>query len=107
MRKVLIASTLLKMLLPILYQDTHLIEVSKPSGLLVHRSAIDRHATEFALQTLRNQIGRTVYPVHRLDRATSGALIFALSSEVARALAQKWAEGHVVKKYLAIVRGVP
>ncbi len=93
--------------LPILYQDAHLIVVNKPSGLLVHRSAIDRSAREFALQTVRDQVGMTVYPVHRLDRATSGALIFALSSEVARALSKKFAEGQVIKKYLAIVRGIP
>lgn len=93
--------------LPILFQDEHLVVVNKPSGLLVHRSAIDRHATEFALQTVRDQIGRSVYPVHRLDRATSGALIFALSSEVARAMAGQFAEGRIGKKYLAIVRGIP
>ena len=83
------------MALPILYQDRDLIVVNKPSGLLVHRSAIDRHATEFALQTVRDQIEQTVYPVHRLDRPTSGALIFALSSDVARILATAFAQGEV------------
>jgi tRNA pseudouridine65 synthase len=96
-----------EMTLPILYQDNDLVVVNKCSGLLVHRSAIDRHATEFALQTVRDQIGKMVYPVHRLDRATSGALIFALSSEVARTLSGGFAEGKIGKKYLAIVRGVP
>jgi len=95
------------MALPILYQDDHVVVVSKPSGLLVHRSAIDRCAKIFALQMLRDQIAKTVYPVHRLDRATSGALIFALSSDSARALAHQFAHGQVIKKYLAIVRGVP
>lgn len=93
--------------LPILFQDEHLVVVNKSSGLLVHRSAIDRHATEFALQTVRDQIGRSVYPVHRLDRATSGALIFALSSEMARVLSEQFSSGQVTKKYLAIVRGIP
>jgi tRNA pseudouridine65 synthase len=93
--------------LPILYHDGDLVVVNKRSGLLVHRSAIDRFAGEFALQTVRDQIGRRVYPVHRLDRSTSGALIFALSAEVARALGQDFAEGRIGKKYLAIVRGIP
>lgn len=93
--------------LPILYQDSDLVVVNKTSGLLVHRSAIDRHASEFALQTVRDQLGRRVYPVHRLDRPTSGALIFALSSESARFLANEFALGKVEKTYLAVVRGTP
>jgi tRNA pseudouridine65 synthase len=93
--------------LPILFQDKDLVVVNKRSGLLVHRSAIDRHATEFALQTVRDQIGKTVYPVHRLDRATSGALVFALSSDSARNLTNAFAMGLVTKHYLAVVRGIP
>jgi hypothetical protein len=54
--------------LPILYQDATVVVVDKPSGLLVHRSQIDRHETRFAVQLLRNQLGRRVYPVHRLDK---------------------------------------
>lgn len=92
--------------LPILFQDQHVVVVHKFSGLLVHRSAIDRQATEFALQMVRDQIGQTVYPVHRLDRPTSGALIFALSSEAARELSQSFARLLVRKEYLAVVRGV-
>ena len=93
--------------LPILYRDDHLVVVNKSSGLLVHRSAIDRHATEFALQIVRDQLGQNVYPVHRLDRPTSGALIFALSPSVARSLNQEFANTQVTKTYLAIVRGTP
>ena len=63
--------------LPVLFHDDDLIVINKPPGLLVHRSSIDRQATEFALQLMRDQVARMVYPVHRLDRATSGALIFA------------------------------
>lgn len=95
------------MALPILYQDQSLIFVNKPSGLLVHRSAIDRQATEFAMQTVRDQIGQHVYPVHRLDRATSGVLVFALSTQTARTLSEAFANGEVGKTYLAVVRGVP
>ena len=74
--------------LPILYQDEHLVAVHKPSGLLVHRSPIDRQETRFALQTVRNQLGRHVYGVHRLDKGTSGILLFALSPEAGRTLSQ-------------------
>jgi tRNA pseudouridine65 synthase len=93
--------------LPILYQDDDVVVVHKASGLLVHRTALDRHATEFALQSVRDQLGRSVYPVHRLDRATSGALVFALSAEAARALTEEFTQGRVEKVYLAVVRGTP
>ena len=91
--------------LPVIYRDEHLVAVHKPSGLLVHRSPIDRHETRFALQLVRDQIGQRVYPVHRLDKPTSGVLLFALSSEVARALSEQFAAGEVHKRYLAVVRG--
>lgn len=92
--------------LPILYQDADLVIVNKPSGLLVHRSLIDRHESEFALQLVRDQIGAHVYPVHRLDKPTSGALIFALSSEMAKLLCESFAQGLVDKRYVAVVRGI-
>ncbi len=79
--------------------------VNKPSGLLVHRSDIDRHETQFALQMVRDMIGQRVYPVHRLDKPTSGVLLFALSSENANKMMQLFANGRVEKRYLAIVRG--
>ena len=93
--------------LPILYSDDAIVVVNKPSGLLVHRSPIDRHETRFAVQMLRDQLGRRVYPVHRLDKGTSGALAFALDRETARSLATAFASHEVVKTYLAIVRGWP
>ena len=91
--------------LPILYRDEHLIAIHKPAGLLVHRSMIDRHETRFALQMLRDQIGQFVYPVHRLDKPTSGVLVFALDSETARRLSDSFAEHQIAKTYLAVVRG--
>lgn len=92
-------------ILPVLYQDEHLVVINKPSGLLVHRSPIDRHETRFALQMVRNQIGQKVFPVHRLDKPTSGALVFALSSEVARKLGEQMMAHEVDKTYVAVVRG--
>ena len=93
--------------LPILYQDDALVVVNKPSGLLVHRSPIDRHETRFAVQILRDQLGRRVHPAHRLDKGPSGALAFALDRDTAATLAAKFAGQQVRKTYLAIVRGWP
>lgn len=93
--------------LEILYRDEHLIAVDKPSGLLVHRSEIDRHETRFAIQILRDQIGKWVWAAHRLDRGTSGILLFALSAEIASVLGKQFEAGNVDKNYLAIVRGHP
>jgi tRNA pseudouridine65 synthase len=91
--------------LTVIYQDEHVIAVDKPSGLLVHRSMLDKYETEFAVQMVRDQIGQHVFPVHRLDRPTSGVLLFALSSEVARSLNEQFASQNVQKTYLAITRG--
>jgi len=81
------------------------VAVNKPSGLLVHRSWLDSHATEFALQKVRNQIGKYVFPVHRLDRPTSGVLLFALDKDSARNMMLQFSEHSMHKRYLAIVRG--
>ena len=62
-------------MLEILYQDDVLVAVNKPAGMLVHRSWLDHHETRFVMQTLRDQIGQRVYPIHRLDRPTSGVLL--------------------------------
>ncbi|MBU2178546.1 MAG: tRNA pseudouridine(65) synthase TruC [Gammaproteobacteria bacterium] len=92
-------------LLSILYLDDFLAVVDKPAGMLVHRSFLDKHETLFVMQTLRNQLGRHVFPVHRLDRPTSGVLVFALSSDIARLLTEQHQEESWQKFYLAIVRG--
>lgn len=91
--------------LEILYRDTYLVAINKPSGLLVHKSPIDKHETAFALQMLRDQIGEYVYPVHRLDKPTSGILLFALHNEIAQQMALLFRKNEVHKEYLAIVRG--
>lgn len=92
-------------MLEILYQDNDLIAINKPHGLLVHRTKIARDANEFAIQILRDQIGQTVYPVHRLDRKTSGVLLFALSLEMNSAMQTQFMDGKVKKHYLSVVRG--
>ena len=95
-------------MLDILYLDEYLAIVHKPAGWLVHRTALDKGESRFVLQTLRDQIGQHVWPVHRLDKGTSGVLVFALNADVARTLglAFETAEG-LHKTYRAVVRGWP
>ena len=92
-------------MLPILYQSLDLVAINKPHGLLVHRSPIASDASEFAIQLLRDQLGQRVYPVHRLDRKTSGVLLFALNEVMNAAMQQQFMAGQVHKTYLALVRG--
>ncbi|MCG9583234.1 tRNA pseudouridine(65) synthase TruC [Vibrio tubiashii] len=92
-------------MLEIVYQDEYFVAVNKPAGMLVHRSWLDKHETQFVMQTLRDQIGQHVFPLHRLDRPTSGVLIFALSSEVASQVMPMFANHEMEKTYHAIVRG--
>lgn len=93
------------MILTVLHQDDHLVVVDKPSGMAVHRGwSQERHVV---LTVLRDQIGRHLYPVHRLDRGTSGALVLALDPATARGLQERFEAGEVRKRYLALVRGIP
>jgi tRNA pseudouridine65 synthase len=107
-----------KPILTILYQDEYLVVIDKPSGLFVHRSFMDKDEIYFALQLVRDQIGKYIYPVHRLDRPTSGVLLFALTKDVAQKLNEAFAnksandgidekdsETELTKTYYALVRG--
>lgn len=80
-----------KPVLTILYQDEFMVAVNKPAGLFVHRSYMDKDEIYFALQLVRDQVGQYVYPVHRLDRPTSGVLLFALTKDVATKLNEAFA----------------
>jgi tRNA pseudouridine65 synthase len=91
--------------LEILFQDDAIVAINKPHGLLVHRSPIAADASEYAIQLLRDQIGQKVFPVHRLDRKTSGVLLFALNDEVNKILQEAFRNKKVKKKYRALVRG--
>ena len=87
-----------------LHVDEHIAVVDKPSGMLVHRGwANDRVV---AMTEARNAVGRWVYPVHRLDRPTSGVLVFALTKEAAASLSRAFRERLVKKRYVALTRGV-
>jgi tRNA pseudouridine65 synthase len=91
--------------LRILMRDECLVVVDKPSGLAVHRGWAPER--DVAMTRTRDAIGAHVYPVHRLDRGTSGVLVFALSPDIAAALSQSFATGAVLKTYLALVRSTP
>lgn len=93
--------------LHILWRDDDVVAIYKPAGWLVHRTGLDAGETRFVVQALRNQLGRWVYPVHRLDKGTCGVLLLALHSDAARALAQAFETHAVHKHYLALVRGWP
>ena len=95
-------------MLEILYHDDYLVAVNKPPGLLVHRTGLDAGETQFALQLLRDQLGRPVWPAHRLDKGTSGVLLFALDASIASLLGQQFDAGAAMQKtYRAVVRGWP
>ena len=93
------------LMLEILYQDEWLIAINKPCGLLVHRTSIAQENERFALQLLRDQTGRKLFPVHRIDRPTSGVLLFAFSAEIARNLHDQLTNRESHKRYTALVRG--
>lgn len=91
--------------LPIVFQDNELIVIDKPNGLLVHRSKIAGDAKEFALQLLRNQLGQHVYPVHRLDRKTSGLMLFTKEKSCLNNYRLRLSHHKTIKTYTALVRG--
>lgn len=90
----------------LLHLDDDLVVLAKPSGVAVHRGWADDGP--FAVDLVRDALGvRVVHPVHRLDRPTSGTLVFARTPEIAAALARSWADGQVSRRYLALTRGIP
>ncbi len=94
-------------MIDILFQDDRLVAIDKPAGWLVHRSNLDRHETRILVQALRDQLGRRVYPAHRLDKGTSGAMLFALDPATASDLGRQFEQQTVHKTYRAVVRGWP
>lgn len=92
-------------MLEIIYQDDYLVAINKPHGLLVHQSPIARDVDEFAIQLLRDQLLKKVYPVHRIDRKTSGVLLFAFDKEINKSLTEQLTLKTVEKIYHAIIRG--
>jgi tRNA pseudouridine65 synthase len=93
--------------LDVLYADDVLAVVNKPAGLMVHDSALARGETDFAADRLREQFGKPIFLVHRLDRATSGCLLLAFDRDTASALGKVLMSREVEKDYWAICRGWP
>jgi len=91
--------------LEIIFQDEHLVAINKPHGLLVHRTKLANDVHEFALQILRDQLEKRVYPVHRIDRKTGGVLLFSLNDDIHKIMQRRFADKLISKKYIAIVRG--
>lgn len=92
-------------MLEILYEDETLVAVNKPAGMLVHPSWLDKHERVFVIKVLQEQLDCVVYPIHRLDRPTSGVLLFAKSAQMAHYLSKQFEQHSVQKSYLAVVRG--
>ncbi|MCB9559591.1 MAG: pseudouridylate synthase [Kofleriaceae bacterium] len=91
--------------LAILHRDARLVAVDKPAGVVTTRGwANDEDAL---MQQTRDAVGAWVWPIHRLDRGTSGVVLFALDVEAARALSDAFARGEADKTYLALTRGHP
>lgn len=88
----------------ILFEDDSLIAINKPPGILVHPTRISED-TITILPLLRDQIGQWVYPIHRLDRGTSGVLVFGKNKQSASSLNSLFRSREVFKEYLAVVRG--
>ena len=90
-----------------LYVDAQLAVIDKPAGLMVHDSKLARGETDFAADRLREQFGKPIFLIHRLDRATSGCLLLAFDKETASALGKTLMSQEVDKEYLAVCRGWP
>lgn len=87
-----------------IYRDQFIVAVNKPSGMIVHRG-YDRDPLTVA-DIVRDQIvGDPVHALHRLDRGTSGVLVFALDAETARYFQEQLHQRSVKKRYLTLVRG--
>jgi len=94
--------------LRILHQDDDFVAIDKPAGFHVHPPEDQAHSAAYranALAILRDQLGRYVYPAHRIDRATSGVVLYGLTKESAGALGRQFASREVAKTYVALVRG--
>jgi len=91
--------------LRILYRDEACVVVDKPSGMIVHRGWANDDCD--LLRVTRDALGRYVYPLHRLDRGASGAVLFALNEDAARVLNRSFADRSMDKRYLALTRGHP
>jgi tRNA pseudouridine65 synthase len=94
-------------LLEALHNDAWLLAIAKPAGLLTHRTLLDAHETTSAHEQAQEQWGQRLWPAHRLDKGTSGVLLFARDADTARLLGELFMNAQAHKQYLAWVRGWP
>jgi tRNA pseudouridine65 synthase len=91
--------------IPILYEDESLLIVNKPPFMMVHpwrggpRDEVD------LMTALKEQTGHYLYPVHRLDRQTSGVVLFALESKIVTFFKDRWHSDEVEKRYACMASG--
>ncbi|MCO4793243.1 MAG: hypothetical protein KC493_06015 [Bacteriovoracaceae bacterium] len=90
----------------ILYQDDFVIAVEKPSGLLVHPYWKETNEKENLMKTVRDQVGKKLYPLHRLDRPVSGIVLFGLSGQVVKDLQLHWHFANTKKEYITLCRNI-
>ncbi len=93
--------------LAILFRDEWLVAVDKPPGQLVHPSDTPQPGDAVTMKLLRDELGQPVHLIHRLDRPTSGVLLFATDGTTARALHLAFEGREVTKTYWAVVDGQP
>lgn len=91
----------------ILFADAQVVVVDKPAGLVVHRSRMANDVDTDLLTELGRIIDGPLFPVHRLDRATSGVILFARDARAAGALGKQLMARTMTKRYLAVCRGWP
>ena len=89
--------------LQILFRDENYVAIFKPAGLIVHRSDSSQSGEPVLLQSLRDQLGCHVYPVHRLDQPTAGLILFGLNSSAAAKMVDLFTRRMVSKYYQALV----
>ncbi|MCM8529076.1 MAG: pseudouridine synthase [Lentisphaeraceae bacterium] len=92
--------------LPVLFEDSDYIAVAKPHELLVHKTALCADKIT-AMHIVRDMAGCHVDPVHRIDRATAGVLLFSKNKEATKFASDQFMNKEVTKTYLAIIRGWP
>ena len=90
----------------ILFEDEYIVVINKPNNFIIHESHYSRNIREITLiQFLTNQLGYSVYPAHRLDRKTSGVIIFLKDKQYVQQFQELFTNKEITKTYFAIVRG--
>ena len=89
----------------LLYEDDRYLAVSKPPGLLVHRTPMDAHEPENLRDFLKAYTEARLDPVHRLDKPTSGVIVFGKDPEAIDHCKRQFEARETEKRYLAVVRG--